>query len=62
MSRYRVVFCGAIEPPRALLEPALQEVDAELVAANPRTAEELVAAARDADAIILHGGVPMPRE
>jgi D-3-phosphoglycerate dehydrogenase len=62
MSRYRVVFCGAIEPPRPLLEPALQEVDAELVAANPRTAEELVAATRDADAIILHGGVPMPRE
>jgi len=62
MSRFRVVFCGAIEPPRPLLEPALNEVDAELVAANPRTADELVAATRDADAIILHGAVPMPRE
>src|SRR4051794_36926494 len=62
MSRYRVVFCGAIEPPRALLEPALQEVDAELEAANPRTTEELVAATRDADGIILHGAVPLPRE
>ena len=45
-----------------LLESALQEVDAELVAANPRHGEGKVAATRDADAIILHGGVPMPRE
>src|SRR5579875_809878 len=62
MSSFRVVFCGAIEPPRALLEPALNEVDAELVAANPRTTDDLVAATRDADAIILHGAVPLPRE
>src|SRR5918912_712242 len=30
MSRYRVVFCGAIEPPRPLLEPALSEALAAL--------------------------------
>jgi D-3-phosphoglycerate dehydrogenase len=42
--------------------PVLDSLDVELVAANPRSGEEIVAAARDADAIILHGSVPLPAE
>jgi len=62
VARYRVVYCGAIEPPRDLLMPILSPLDVELAAANPRSSEEIVAAAADADAIILHGSVPLPAE
>ena len=62
MARFRVVYCGAIEPPRDLLMPILDPLDVELVAANPRSGEETVAVAAEADAIILHGSVPLPAE
>lgn len=62
MPQYRVVFCGAIDPPRDLLLPVLAEIDAELAAANPRNGEEFIAAARNADAVILHGSIPLPEE
>lgn len=62
MAQHRVMFCGAIEPPRDLLLPVLAELDVDFVAANPKSGEELVAAARDADAIIMHGSVPLTAE
>ena len=60
MARFRVVYCGAINPPLDILMPVLEPLDVELVHANPRSGEETVAAAADADAIILHGACRCP--
>jgi D-3-phosphoglycerate dehydrogenase / 2-oxoglutarate reductase len=62
VARFHVVYCGAINPPLDILMPVLEPLGVELVHANPRSGEETVAAAADADAIILHGSVPLPAE
>jgi D-3-phosphoglycerate dehydrogenase len=45
-----------------LIKPILDEIDAELVIARPKTDAEVAEAGRDADAIIMHGSVPFTRE
>lgn len=61
MSRPVVVYCGSNKVPVDLVQGILNEVDAELVLANPRTEEEIIEVAGQADGIILHGSVPFSR-
>ena len=46
----------------ARIQPILDEIGAELTISNPRTEEEVAAAGRNADAMILHGSIPVTRE
>jgi D-3-phosphoglycerate dehydrogenase len=62
MARFRVKYFGSNEVPVALIKPILDEIDAELVIARPKTDAEVAEAGRDADAIIMHGSVPFTRE
>ena len=62
MAKFHVVYCGSNEVPVNLIKPILDEIDAELVIERPKTDEEVVAAARDADAMIMHGAIPFTRE
>src|SRR3990167_9238276 len=62
MARFRVVYCGSNDVPVDLIKPILDEIDAELVIAQPKTDAEVAEASRDADAIIMHGSVPFTRE
>jgi D-3-phosphoglycerate dehydrogenase len=62
MSKFRVKYFGSNEVPVALIKPILDEIDAELVIARPKTDAEVMEAGRDADAIIMHGSVPFTRE
>jgi D-3-phosphoglycerate dehydrogenase len=62
MARFRVVYCGSNEVPLNLIKPILDEIDAELVIARPKTDAEVAEAGRDADAMILHGAAPFTRE
>jgi len=62
MAAFRVVYCGANKVPVDLIEPILDEIGAELVLRNPKTDEEVAEAGRDADAMILHGAVPLSRQ
>jgi D-3-phosphoglycerate dehydrogenase / 2-oxoglutarate reductase len=62
MARFRVVYCGSNEVPVNLIKPILDEIDAELVIARPKTDAEVAEAGRDADAMILHGAAPFTRE
>jgi len=62
MAKFRVKYFGSNEVPVALIKPILDEIDAELVIARPKTDAEVAEAGRDADAIIMHGSVPFTRE
>jgi D-3-phosphoglycerate dehydrogenase / 2-oxoglutarate reductase len=62
MAKFRVKYFGSNDVPVHLIEPILDEIDAELVIANPRSDAEVAEAGRDADAIIMHGSVPFTRE
>ena len=62
MAKFRVVYCGSNEVPVNLIKPILDEIDAELIIEGPKTDEEVAAAARDADAMIMHGAIPFTRE
>ena len=62
MARFRVVYCGSNEVPVNLIKPILDEIDAEMVIARPKTDAEVVEAGRDADAMIMHGAIPFTRE
>ena len=62
MPAFRVVYCGSNEVPVGLIQPILDEIGAELVTANPRTDAEVAEIGRDADAMILHGSVPLSRD
>ncbi len=62
MSKYRVVYCGSNKVPVDLIKPILDEIDAELVLANPKTPEEVAEAGADADGMILHGSIPFTRD
>ena len=62
MAKYRVVYCGSNKVPVDLITPILDEIDAELVIARPKTEPEVTEAGRDADAMIFHGSIPFTRE
>jgi D-3-phosphoglycerate dehydrogenase / 2-oxoglutarate reductase len=62
MAKFRVVYCGSNEVPVKLIKPILDEIDAQLIIERPKTDEEVAAAARDADAMIMHGAIPFTRE
>ena len=62
MARFRVKYFGSNDVPVDLIKPILDEIDAELVIARPKTDVEVAEAGRDADAIIMHGSVPFTRE
>ena len=61
MPRPLVIYCGSNKVPVDLVESILKEVDAELRLANPKTEEDIVEVAAEADGIILHGSVPFSR-
>jgi D-3-phosphoglycerate dehydrogenase len=62
MAKFRVKYFGSNDVPVTLIKPILDEIDAELVIARPKTDAEVAEAGRDADAIIMHGAVPFTRE
>ena len=62
MAKFRVKYFGSNDVPVDLIKPILDEIDAELVIARPKTDAEGAEAGRDADAIIMHGSVPFTRE
>ena len=62
MARFRVVYCGSNDVPVALIKPILDEIDAEMVIARPKTDAEVAEAAREMDAMIMHGAIPFTRE
>src|SRR5437660_5394694 len=62
MANFRVVYCGSNEVPVELIRPILDEIGAEMVIANPRTEQEVAEIGRDADALIVHGSIPLTRE
>jgi D-3-phosphoglycerate dehydrogenase len=62
MATFRVKYFGSNDVPVHLIKPILDEIDAELILANPKTETEVVEMGRDADAIIMHGSVPFTRE
>jgi D-3-phosphoglycerate dehydrogenase / 2-oxoglutarate reductase len=62
MAKFRVKYFGSNDVPVGLIKPILEEIDAELVIARPKSEAEVVEAGRDADAIIMHGSVPFTRE
>ena len=62
MAKFRVVYCGSNEVPVNLIKPILDEIDAEMVIARPKTDAEVAEAGRDADAMIFHGAIPFTRE
>ncbi|MBI4489366.1 MAG: C-terminal binding protein [Deltaproteobacteria bacterium] len=62
MARFRVLYCGSNEVPVNLIKPILDEIDAELVIARPKTDAEVAEAGRDADAMVFHGAIPFTRE
>jgi len=62
MAKFLVVYCGSNEVPVNLIKPILDEIDAELVIARPKTDADVAEAGRDADAMIFHGAIPFTRE
>src|ERR1700675_3015732 len=62
MPKFRVKYFGSNDVPVSLIKPILDEIDAELVIARPKTDADVAEAGRDADAIIMHGSVPFTRE
>jgi D-3-phosphoglycerate dehydrogenase len=62
MARPVVVYCGSNKVPVELIRPILDDIDAELVLANPKTDDEVAEAGRLADGMILHGSIPFSRD
>ncbi len=62
MARFRVVYFGSNDVPVRLIQPILDEIDAEMVIARPKNDAEVIESGRDADGIIMHGSVPFTRE
>lgn len=62
MPNFKVAYCGNNEVPVGLIQPILDEIGAELMISNPRTEAEVAQVGRDADAMILHGSIPVTRE
>jgi D-3-phosphoglycerate dehydrogenase / 2-oxoglutarate reductase len=62
MADFQVSYCGNNEVPVHLLQPILDEIGAQMTIYNPKTEQEVADAGRDADAMILHGSIPITRE
>jgi D-3-phosphoglycerate dehydrogenase len=62
LSNFNVAYCGSNEVPVDLIQPILDEIGAEMTISNPRTEDEVAEAGRDADAMILHGSIPITRD
>jgi D-3-phosphoglycerate dehydrogenase len=62
MGKYHVVYFGSNDVPVPLIKPILEEIGAELTVRRPTNDAEVVEMGRDADAIIMHGSVPLTRE
>ena len=62
MAKFHVVYFGSNDVPVHLIKPILDEIDAEMVIARPKTDAEVADAGRDADGMIFHGAVPFTRE
>jgi D-3-phosphoglycerate dehydrogenase len=62
MGKFHVVYFGSNDVPVALIKPILNEIDADLTVRRPTNDAEVVEMGRDADAIIMHGSVPLTRE
>jgi D-3-phosphoglycerate dehydrogenase / 2-oxoglutarate reductase len=62
MPSFQVAYLGSNEVPVHLIQPILDEIGAQLTISNPQTEEEVAEAGRDADAMILHGSVPITRD
>jgi D-3-phosphoglycerate dehydrogenase / 2-oxoglutarate reductase len=62
MGKFHVVYFGSNDVPVTLIKPILDEIDADLTVRRPANDAEVVAMGRDADAIIMHGSVPLTRE
>src|ERR1051325_5094879 len=62
MAKFRVKYFGSNDVPVQLIKPILDEIDAEMIIANPRSESEVAEAGRDADGIIMHGAVPFTKE
>jgi D-3-phosphoglycerate dehydrogenase len=62
MGKFHVVYFGSNDVPVHLIRPIVEEIGAELTIRRPTTDAEVVEMGRDADAIIMHGSVPLTRE
>jgi D-3-phosphoglycerate dehydrogenase len=62
MGKYHVVYFGSNDVPVPLMKPILDEIGADLTVRRPTNDAEVVEMGRDADAIIMHGSVPLTRE
>lgn len=62
MKKFHVVYFGSNNVPVNLIKPILAEIDAQLSVRSPANEAEIVEMGRDADAIIMHGSVPLTRE
>jgi D-3-phosphoglycerate dehydrogenase len=62
MAKFHVVYFGSNDVPVNLIKPILAEIDADMTIRRPTNDAEVVAMARDADGIIMHGSVPLSRE
>jgi len=62
MGKFHVVYFGTNYVPADLIQPILTEIDADLTIRGPTTDAEVVEMGKDADAIIMHGTVPLSRD
>jgi D-3-phosphoglycerate dehydrogenase len=62
MPGFQVSCCGNNEVPVHLIQPIRDEIGVQMTISNPKTEKEVADAGRDADAMILHGSIPMTRE
>src|ERR671918_783165 len=62
MGKFHVVYFGSNDVPVDLIKPILAEIDADLTIRRPANDAEVVEMGRDADAILMHGSVPLTRE
>jgi D-3-phosphoglycerate dehydrogenase len=62
MGKFHVVYFGSNDVPVHLIRPIIEEIGAELTIRRPTTDADVVEMGRDADAIIMHGSVPLTRE
>ena len=62
MGKFHVVYFGSNDVPVDLIKPILAGIDADLTIRRPANDAEVVEMGRDADAILMHGSVPLTRE
>jgi D-3-phosphoglycerate dehydrogenase len=62
MGKFHVVYFGSNDVPVDLIKPILAEVDADMTIRRPTADADVVEMGKDADAIIMHGSVPLTRE